>query len=182
MENKQSNSFPFVFIFVATICFVLILGWSFGWKSGYGLITIWSNFCLCMAALFQIVSIILLILLLITSIWGWAYSLGKVDEIKVGKWGMKPICEFLYTIFVCCAVLVFLFAAIGFGGITIGSMLYLIANIGSYVLYIVFRGKGFISKNGILEQVENFGDESEKTVVKKSKRSKKSNDSDDEEE
>lgn len=176
MENKQSNSFPFVFIFVAAICFALILGWSFGWSSGYGLITIWANFCLCLSALFQIFSIILLLILFITSVWGWSYSIGKVAEIKIGKWGMKPICEFLYTIFVCLAVLVFLFSAIGFGGVTIGSVLYLIANIGSYVLYIVFRSRGLIEKNGILEQVENFGDESEKTVVKKTKKSNTQND------
>ena len=173
MENKQSNSFPFVFMFVAAICFVLILGWSFGARSGYGLITIWANFCLCMSALLQIISIVLLIVLLVTSIWGWAYSLGKAAELKIGKWGMKPICEFLYTIFVCLAVLVFLFSSIGFGGVTIGSVLYLIANLGSYILYIIFRGRGLIEKNGILDQVENFGDDSEKTVVKKSKKAKK---------
>ena len=176
MENQKPKSFPFVFIFVATICFALILGWSFGAKTGYGLITIWANFCLCMSALFQIVATILLILLLITSLWGWTYSLGKIAEIKIGKWGMKTICEFLYTVYVCVAVLVFLFSAIGFGGVTIGSVLYLIANIGSYVLYIVFRSKGLIEKNGILEQVENFGnDNSEKTVVKKSRKPKKQN-------
>ncbi len=180
MENKKTNSFPFVFVFVATICFILILGWSFGATSGYGLITVWSNFCLCISALLQIISIILLVLLLITSLWGWGYSMGKCAELKIGKYGMKAICELLYTIFVCLAVLVFLFAAIGFGGVTIGSILYLIVSIGSYILYIVFRSRGLIDKNGILEQVENFGDDSETTVVKKTRKSKKYKDEDEE--
>lgn len=172
MENQKPKSFPFVFIFVATMCFALILGWPFGARTGYGLITIWANFCLCMSALFQIIALVLLILLLVTSLWGWAYSVGKIAELKVGKWGLKSICEFLYTIYVCLAILVFLFAAIGFSGVTVGSVLYLIANLGSYIMYIVFRGRGLIEKNGILEQVENFGEDSEKTVVKKSKKSK----------
>ena len=171
MENKTSSSFPFVFIFVAAICFVLILGWSFGPSSGYGLITIWSNFCFCLSAVFQILSIILLIALIISSLWGWTYSLGKTVELRIGKWGLKVISEFLFTIFVILAVLVFLFSAIGFGGVTVGSVLYLIANIGSYVLYLVFRGNGLIEKNGLFDQIENINEPHEKTV-KKTKKTK----------
>ncbi len=179
MENKKVSSFPFIFIFVATICFILILGWSFGLRSGYGVITLWSNFSFCIAAIFQIISLIVLLLLFVTSIWGWTFSLGKAGELKIGKWGMKSICELLYTIFVCLAFLVFLFSAIGLGGVTIGMVLYLIANIGSFVAYLVFRSRGLIDKNGIINEVENFGEPSEKTVVKKTKKSKE-NESEDE--
>ncbi len=88
---------------------------------------------------------------------------------------MKSICEFLYTIFVCLAFIVFLFAAIGLGGVTIGMVLYLIACLGSFVAYLVFRSKGLIDKNGIISEVENFGEQNEKTVVKKSKKNDNEN-------
>ncbi|MBR1925966.1 MAG: hypothetical protein IJ837_03870 [Clostridia bacterium] len=169
MENKKSSSFSFSFILASTICSLLILGWRFGWTSGYGLITVWDNACLVISALLQILSFITIILILIVSIWGILLKNKSDFELKVGKFKQKSICEMLFIVFVCLAFLVFLFCSIGFRGVTFGSVLYLLQTIGCLIAYLILRNKNKASKKVIkqVEQIENKN--TDKSVVKKSK-------------
>jgi len=169
MENKKSSSFSFIFILASTICSLLILGWRFGWTSGYGLITVWDNACLVISALLQIFSFITIILILIVGIWGILLKNQESSELKVGKFGQKSICELLFIIFVCLAFFVFLFCSIGFRGVTFGSVLYLLQTMGCLITYLILRNKNTNNKKVIkqVEQMENKN--TDKSVVKKSK-------------
>lgn len=170
MENKRS--LPFIIILMATICAILLLGWDFiSYVSGYSLITIWGNVWFVFIALLQIFSLITIILLLITSIWGLANSVGKAKELRIGNWGMKAINELLFTIFTGLVVLVFIFGLIAAYapneiGVSFGLVLYFIAVVGAFITYIILRAKGIIEKEGMFACVKFTNSTGEKKKKK----------------
>ena len=169
MESKTKNSFSFIFILVSIICSLLILGWRFGWTSGYGLITVWDNACLVISALLQIFSLVAIILILIMSIWGIFCNAQNSQPPKIGKWEMKSVNEILFIIFVCLAFFVFLFCSIGFRCVTVGSVLYLLQTISCLVAYLILRSKNTENKK-VIKQVEEIENKNtDKSIVKKSK-------------
>ena len=144
--NKKS--LPFVYILMTAICSILLLGWAFvsvpteyglsATISGFGIIGQWGSVWLVFSALFQIFSIISLVLILITTIWGWLFSAGKAKELKVGSWGLKAISEFLFTIFVGLVILVFIFWTIGVQNVTVGLISFnVVLSVQSKLLWIV---------------------------------------------
>ncbi len=154
MDFGTKKSLPFVFFVLTGIWALLLLGWSFtGVTSGYGIITLWNSIWSIFASLFQIMVLITIVLMLIVGIWGWIASVGKAKELKVGSWSMKAIGEFLFSIFTGLVIFVFIFLTIG-GGVTFGSILYLLVILAAFITYLVLRGKDYIDKEGLFACVK----------------------------
>jgi len=156
MDFSTKKSLPFVFFVLTSVLALLLLGWSFvAVVSGYGIITLWAwGVFYIFAALFQIFVLIDIVLLLIIGIWGWLNSVGKAKELKIGNWGMKTLGEVLFSVFLGLVLLVFIFLVIASQGVTFGSVLYLLVVLGSFITYLVLRGKGIIEQDGLFACVQ----------------------------
>ncbi len=153
LSEKTRKMLPFIYMVLTVIGAFLIMGWDFIYVlSGYQLLAYWINIWFIFTGIFQILSLISMILLLIVSIWGWAYAAGKAKELKIGSWGLKTIAEFMFIVFCATAVLVAVFASIasgiGFGIITFGALLYFLFILATVIVYLVLWKKGAIEKEG----------------------------------
>ena len=105
LSEKTRKMLPFIYMVLTVIGAFLIMGWDFIYVlSGYQLLAYWINIWFIFTGIFQILSLISMILLLIVSIWGWAYAAGKAKELKIGSWGLKTIAEFMFIVFCLCSI------------------------------------------------------------------------------
>ena len=153
LSEKNSKMLPFIYMVLTIIGAFLIMGWDFIYVlSGYQLLAYWENIWFIFTGIFQILSLISMLLLLIVSIWGWAYAAGKAKELKIGSWGLKTIAEFMFIVFCATAILVAVFSGVAsgitFGIITFGSLLYFLFILAAVIVYLVLWKKGTIEKEG----------------------------------